>query len=273
MPTRALLLLSPSLDNPTHSVIVRGAQAGALERDHVAFMVEDFGAATLTSSLEALIDGARIDGVMIGSATIEHPLSSKLAALKFPHVYVNRAVERSGRNVVMQFGRSSELAVDHLVSLGHRRIGHIAGPADIWPSKERQDTFAAVIDRANGCEGTVVSTNFSEEGGKEGFAYLYDAHDVTAIYTSSLAQGIGALAEASRRGIAVPDDLSIIANDDFPVAAYTSPPLTTIQTPLFEMGRVGAHALVDQILSGEHRDHVVSDDPVVILRQSTAVHR
>lgn len=272
MPTRALLLLSPSLDNPTHSTIARGAHAGALERDHVTFMIEDFGEDELTANLTALIEGARVDGVMIGSAVSSHPLTQTLLSLGFPHVYVNRAIPGSDRNVVMQFAESSVLAVDYLTALGHRSIGHIAGPSEIWPSRERQLAFERLMDERDGVDGITVQTDFTEEGGKEGFARLHES-GVTAVYTSSLAQGVGALAEARNRGIDVPGDLSIIANDDFPVATYTSPPLTTIQTPLFEMGRIAAHALIDQIVSGEHRDRVVEARPGVIERQSTGPAR
>ncbi|MFD0631748.1 substrate-binding domain-containing protein [Catenulispora yoronensis] len=105
---------------------------------------------------------------------------------------------------------------------------------------------------------------------RRGAAAILEAGRATAIYASSLAQAIGAMHGAREAGRRIPEDVSIIGNDDFPIAAYLSPPLTTVAMPLRELGRFGADAIIDQ-LEGKHPvDLVIPTEPTLAVRSSTA---
>jgi LacI family transcriptional regulator len=90
------------------------------------------------------------------------------------------------------------------------------------------------------------------------------------VFTSSLAQAIGLLHAARALGRAVPEDLSVIAYDELPVAAYLSPPLTTIAMPLGELGAAAADALVELLDGGAPSSQVLSSPPQLVERASTA---
>ncbi|EKX61552.1 hypothetical protein STRIP9103_02330 [Streptomyces ipomoeae 91-03] len=77
----------------------------------------------------------RVDGLLIASARPGHPLLDALARSAVPHVFLNRSVDGSGRNITMDVARSSVTALDHLHGLGHRAVGHIAGPAGSPPAR------------------------------------------------------------------------------------------------------------------------------------------
>ena len=112
---------------------------------------------------------------------------------------------------------------------------------------------------------------FTEQGGDEVARKLLRANpDITAIYASSIGQGIGTIHAAWRLGLTVPDDLSVIAYDDLPLANYTVPPLTTIRVPLERLGAAGLDALAAQLAGEKPGDIVIPVEPVVVIRASTA---
>jgi len=115
----------------------------------------------------------------------------------------------------------------------------------------------------------VAEGPFSEAGGAAAAEALLAAHpDLTAVYASSLAQAVGLLHTAWRRGLAVPERLSVVSYDDMPLAEHLVPPLTTIRMPLGALGAAAVDALIDQVLGGEPSDVVVATAPEVIARAS-----
>lgn len=164
------------------------------------------------------------------------------------------------------------MAAQHLLSLGHRKIGVIAGPAELVTVRHRlegarralSDAGVSLPDRA------VVEGDFSREGGEAAMARLLDQMaGVTAVFALNdlMARGaLSALAAASRR---VPDDVSVIGFDDLPVAVDTSPRLTTIKLPLEEIGeRAMRLVLAEPERGGKRRTERI---PVELVeRESTA---
>ncbi|MGP6178315.1 LacI family DNA-binding transcriptional regulator [Microbacterium sp. A196] len=268
VPTRALLMLSPSMDNPSNATIARGANARAMERGYLTLLIEDFGGADLADRALSLAHGGRVDGIIVGSSSGRDALAGRLASGGVRHVFVNRSVAGSTRNVVYDFAAASRVAVQALQEHGHRRIGHIAGPPGIAPSDVRAQTMQQLMDRGDTHLET-VSSDFTEEGGYRALPELL-AHGVTAVFATSLAQGIGALRWAVAHGVRVPEDLSIIANDDMPVAAFVSPPLTTVRTPLYEMGAAASDALIAQIEDDITRNVTIDARPQLVFRATLA---
>jgi LacI family transcriptional regulator len=112
---------------------------------------------------------------------------------------------------------------------------------------------------------------FTPSGGATAGERLLTAHpELTAVFTSSLAQAIGLLHAARTLGLSVPDDLSVIAYDEVPVAAYLSPPVTTVAMPLGELGGAAVDALVELLGGGPPRAQVLGSAPELVERASTA---
>jgi len=169
---------------------------------------------------------------------------------------------------------ASELAASHLIELGHRRIGSIAGPAVVDPARRRAEAFAAKAASEGIGNVQQVHEAFNYAGGAHGAALLFSQPDPpTAIYTHSVAQAFGALAELSDRGVRVPDDVSLIAYDDMDLANYTRPALTTIRAPLAELGVVAVDALCAQLEGSVPADRVIDHLPALVIRESTAAPR
>jgi LacI family transcriptional regulator, galactose operon repressor len=271
--TGALGLLVPPLTNPVYVRIIRGAFERALERDFVVLLVEDVDPAQADRTASRLVQAGRIDGLMIASAEPGHPLLRSVRRDRVPHVFVNRGVAKSGRNVVIDEARASAAALDHLLRLGHRRIGHVAGPHTLDTARRRTRGF---VDAAatHGLAIEVAEADFGERGGAAAAHELLGrSPDVTALYTSTLSQAVGVYHAAWQLGLDVPAELSLVGYDDMPLAEYLRPPLTTVRTPLAELGAVAVDALVEQLLGGEPRDVVVDAQPEVVVRSSTGAPR
>jgi DNA-binding LacI/PurR family transcriptional regulator len=258
------------LTNPVYVRIIRGAFAQALELDFVVLLVEDVEPGQAEQSTSRLIQAGRVDGLMIASAQPDHPLLSAQPLQLLPHVFVNRAVAGSGRNVVMDEMSASATALDHLVALGHRRIGHVAGPRELDTARRRADGFREHASELS-LRVEVAEGDFGEGGGADAARRLLKHHpELTALYASTLSQAVGVFHAAWEMGLRLPDDLSVIAYDEMPLADYMRPPLTTIRMPLAELGAAAVEALVSQLSGDEPRDVTVAQKPEVVVRNSTA---
>jgi DNA-binding LacI/PurR family transcriptional regulator len=272
--TGALGLVIPDLTNPVWARIVRGAVNRARERDFSVLMIEDVEPAATEAIVVDLVRAGRIDALVTTSASAGHPLVSALARLSVPHVFLNRAVPGSGRNVVARDAATSELAVDHLHALGHRAIGLVSGPPGLSTIEARAESFALRARLCGLTAAPIVPAALSEEGGAEATrALLAAVPRVTAIAVNLLSQAIGVLAALWEAGLDVPADISVVCYDDLPLADYLRPALTRVRVPLAELAAAGVDEAVSQVLGGAPRDVLLEVEPQLILASSTAPPR
>jgi LacI family transcriptional regulator len=138
-------------------------------------------------------------------------------------------------------------AVEHLLSLGHRRIGAILGPPDWMATTERLNGYRSALAAAGVLPAPdhVVESDFSIESGEAAAASLLDLPErPTAIFGFNDNVSIGVLRAAEARGLTVPDDLSVVGFDDSEQSGLVTPALTTVRQPLAEMGRMAVSLLL-----------------------------
>lgn len=138
-------------------------------------------------------------------------------------------------------------AAQHLIGLGHTRIGMISGPDDMLCSVARVDGYRSALERAGiSFDPELVRTgDFHVAGGRRAAAQLLDLPEPpTAIFAGSDLQALGVYEAARPRGVRVPDDLSVVGYDDLRIARWVGPPLTTIRQPLTEMAETAARMLI-----------------------------
>jgi LacI family transcriptional regulator len=164
-------------------------------------------------------------------------------------------------------------ATEHLLALGHRRIGVIAGPGEYLCSRARTDGCRSALERAGiGLDPALVrSGDFQHEGGFACGAELLGLPEPpTAIFAGSDQQAFGLYEAARQRSLRIPQDLSVVGFDDLPISRWVSPPLTTVRQPLAEMGRAAAQMLADLIDGLALRSSRVELSTELIIRESTA---
>ncbi|MCL6632595.1 MAG: substrate-binding domain-containing protein, partial [Alicyclobacillus herbarius] len=165
-------------------------------------------------------------------------------------------------------------AIQHLVGLGHTRIGHITGPLHEPVTQERLRGFrqAATNYGLNTEELPVIEADYKQAGGyAAALKMLALTPPVTAIFVGNDLMAIGALEAAHERGLKVPEDLAIVGFDDIPIAALHTIQLTTVAQPKAEIGSLAARMLLDKIervSSGESRPNKVVLTPKLIVRRT-----
>jgi DNA-binding LacI/PurR family transcriptional regulator len=268
--SHALALLVPELANPAYATMIRSAFFAARELGYTVLVAEDLAG---RESVGELIAAGQVDGVLVASARPGHPLPAELDRQGVPHVFVNRPVPGSGRNVTMNDAGAAALAVAHLAGLRHRLIGHVAGPRNLENGRTRALAVRATA-REHGLTTPISHAPYTEAGGAAATEALLRRYPgLTALYSGSLRQAVGVLHALRGRGLSVPGDLSVLASDDLPLAAYLSPPLDTIAMPLAELGEVAVRAVVEQINGGTPQDVLIAIRPRLIRRGSTDVVR
>jgi DNA-binding LacI/PurR family transcriptional regulator len=166
------------------------------------------------------------------------------------------------------------LAVDHLVSLGHRRIGCIMqGLQTLASSRERLRGYKDVLAKnsitfSDNLVKIDDGNNFIESGYRAMAKYFEDEMLPTAIFAANDMMAIGAIQAIKEKGLNIPKDISIVGFDDVPLAKYIDPPLTTVSQPAFEKGKEAARLVIEMI------DHKVIPVPKLLdvklsIRQST----
>jgi LacI family transcriptional regulator len=215
------------------------------------------------------------DGVIFVTSELTPPVYSELHRLGIPVVVVDPA---GGATMdVPTIGATNWAggltATEHLVSLGHRRIGFIAGPKRLLCSRARLDGYRAALEAVGVSvdDNLIRQGDFLHESGFTGAGALLDLPEPpTAIFASSDTMALGAYEAARLRGVRIPGDLSIVGFDDLPESRWSSPPLTTIRQPLSEMGMLAARTAL-RLARGERietpRVELATD---LVVRDSTA---
>jgi LacI family transcriptional regulator len=150
----------------------------------------------------------------------------------------------------------AQLAVQHLIALGHRRIAHIKGPEDYLATHHRVEGYRRALAEAGISYDPelVLPGDFMPPSGHEGMLRLLalpPEQRPTAIFTSADQAAYGVLAAAEEKGISIPDEMALVGFDDDPLSTHLHPPLTTVHQPSYEMGKQAIELLLSMIATEE----------------------
>lgn len=272
-------LVIPSLENVGFSEVTHGIQAAAAAAGQLVVVVEadaleKAGDENDREELYSrLITDGRVDGLIVAFATLDDQLVTKLADRGIPLVLVNRRTAGIHGSVVVADERGGRLAVQHLVDLGHRKIGYVGLAAETDTARRREQGYlSAMADAGVKVQrGWVVDGAPTLAGGRGAAKALLsrDGSRPTALFVASLLGAIGVLTELRAARVAIPYDISVIAFNDHELAAHLDPPLTTVRMPNFRMGTEAVRLLLDAIDGQPRSDVVIEDSPEVVIRAST----
>ncbi|MFF4274059.1 LacI family DNA-binding transcriptional regulator [Streptomyces sp. NPDC001536] len=162
-------------------------------------------------------------------------------------------------------------ATEHLLDLGHPTVHHLAGPRRWYSARDRTEGWRSALVENGRTVPAVVEGDWSAASGYAAGRELAGVGDMTAVFAANDDMAIGfirALTEAGRR---VPQDVSVVGFDDIPVAAYVSPPLTTVRQPFDVVAQEGIKRLVHTIENPQADPLPASEPPVdLVIRASTA---
>ncbi len=205
-----------------------------------------------TDLLNALL-GGKMDGVIVVAPRSNSRLLPLLREESLPMVVIDGDPEQCDNYFVIDNVQAVRIAIKHLYNLGHRKIGYIAGPQELYAARIRKDAFFAVMKAFQidvQLEWLQVG-EFAYHSGFEGVKrILRNANLPTAIFCANDETAFGAMDAIQDAGYRVPEDISIIGFDDVPLAPHSHPPLTTVKQPVDEIARAATLALLEHIDNG-----------------------
>ncbi len=252
-PSGAIGLLMPEFGNPVFATLAQAMETRATAAGFATILCNTAGSAMREVDYVHMLLERRVEGMVFVCSEItdvrgEHLHYAQLLDQGARLVFVNGNSESLPvTSVGVDERASGRIATEHLLELGHRRIGFVAGDEYALATREkargREDALAAA-----GVESPAYTAHasFHVDGGRLALGAILDATDgdrPTAVICSNDLMAIGAMQEASARGLSVPEDLSIVGFDGIEAASWTQPVLTTVEQPIDEIAETAVEAL------------------------------
>ncbi|MBG0566287.1 LacI family DNA-binding transcriptional regulator [Actinoplanes aureus] len=274
-------LVVPELDNPIFPAFAQVIESSLAQHGYTPVLcTQSPGGVTEDEYVEMLLD-RQVSGIIFISSlaadtTSDRSRYQRLLDRPLPIVLVNGyAAGLEAPFVSCDDRLAGDMAVTHLVALGHRRIGLISGPNRFINTQRKLEGYRAAMRRETGfsepeLDDLVSLTLFGVEGGEVAAERLL-AKGATGLICASDMMALGAIRAARRRGLRVPEDVSVIGFDDSTLIPFTDPPLTTLRQPVTSMAVAAVRSLVDEIHGhgAPHSEYLFH--PELVVRNSTAI--
>jgi len=244
--TTTVALVVPDLGNPAFQQVLRGVSSAAGE-DGYRVLVADSAEDPATEAAIALEARTRCDALILVSPRMPDSALDALLPDVTPAVVVNREVAGGAPSLVVDYTDAMVQVVEHLVTLGHRRIAYLAGPPASVSDLARRRGLAATTARYPDLEIVEVPTGSDIAAGHSAAPAVLASRVTAAVAFNDLVS-FGLLAALNEAGVAVPSDISVCGFDDIELARYATPGLTTVAVPQEELGRHAwreLHAVID----------------------------
>ena len=275
--SKTIITIVPDICDPYFAEIIRGIEDAAVENDYLVLLDDSGQQKKRESSFVNLVFTKQADGMLLLGT--DHPFDvSKPEQKNLPPMVMacEFAPELELPTVHIDNLTSAFEAVNYLAQLGHKRIAQISGPTTATLCKFRQQGYQQALRRAGVSMNPAYSTvgDFTFEAGAQAVRQLLALPEQpTAIFCHNDAMAIGAIQEAKKLGLRVPQDLSIVGFDDIQFAQYCDPPLTTISQPRYEIGRQAMLMMLDLLKGNDVQAGSRLLEAKLVVRGSTAPPR
>ncbi|NNC11756.1 LacI family DNA-binding transcriptional regulator [Planctomonas sp. JC2975] len=226
-------------------------------------------AGAIEAALSRLADQA-VEGIVLAVPLISpnHAIDALTRAV--PTVAIDGSRTPSTEVLAVDQRALGAMATRHLLELGHENVWHVGGPPEWLDAVRRAEGWRSELEEAGIVPPPELPGDWSPGSGHRAGLILGRIPDATAVFVASDEMAFGLIRGLAESGRRVPDDVSVIGIDDIPLAAYCSPPLTTIAQPFADVGRLAVQHLLHSIAHPEtpHLDQVVK--PALVVRASTA---
>ncbi|NHI00405.1 MULTISPECIES: substrate-binding domain-containing protein [Oceanimonas] len=272
--TRTLGMLVNSSANPFFAEVVQGVEQRCYELGY-SLVLCNTGADSnrLGTSLD-MLQQKRVDGIIVMCTRVNLTAGDLERHASLPLVMADWGPVDLDADLIQDSSqRGGRLATEHLLRLGHRRIGCITGPAGQRASEERLAGFEAALARAGLAvhRPWVVEGNFELAGGQAAMARLLALPDrPTAVFACNDMMAAGALRALADAGLHVPQDMSLVGYDNIELARYLVPRLTSIEQPKAGLGALAVDALLARIQNPHAPRRILPLEPSLVARESSA---
>jgi len=267
-------VLIPDVSEGYVALALGGVEDYLLQAGYLYFLASHRHRDDLIDEYKKLLVDRAVEGIIALDTPFAEPLPVPVVAIS-GHEPIEGVT-----NIEIDHALAAQLAVEHLVAAGHRRIAVIQGPAYSADSEIRWRSIEAAAHRLDVPVDAALTVRLShydltlEPGRRAARTLLAAGRSFTALFAFNDVTAIGAIQALYDAGVDVPGDVSVIGFDDIPGAIYHRPGLTTVRQPLRSMGETAARILLQRI---EHPratyQQLITVDPELVVRGTTAVAR
>lgn len=271
----------PNIDQPFFPQIARGVEDAAAASGYSVFLCNASGSTERELNAIDRLRGHRVAGVISFNSRLNDEVIDRAVGGLFPVVMINREVpDLRGTVIWSGYQPGAEMATRHLIESGRRRLVFLGLEPESNVDNDKVQGYRDALEhagipydsdlvlRASGRLGR--GFNDLIKGGQQAIVEVMESgHAFDAIFASNDLPAIGAMQLLASRGIRVPEDVAIVGFGAANVSGIVSPALSTVTMPLYEMGMIAFHVLLDQISRQEHCPRLIQTLPELIVRESS----
>lgn len=268
-------VIIPDLSNPMFPPIVRGIERTLEAEGYIAILADSDNSQKSERAIFDSMKSRRIDGLILATAHIEDPIVEDCIEEQLPVVLVNRTIDTHDVSEVINNDELGiQLAVAHLIELGHKQIAFLGGPQNTSTGRDRYRAFRNLADNGQfelDPDLCASCTAFTEAAGHTSMLGILDCNKpFSAVVAANDLLALGCYDALEERGVSCPGDVSVTGFNDMPFVDRFSPPLTSLHIPHDELGVRAANLLLAEIRDSDAPRTTIRLDPVLVVRGSTA---
>ncbi len=271
--TETLGLIVPDIANPFFASIAKSIEFESRLKGYSIILCDSMDSCQTETILLQLLAGRKVEGIILAPVGLRTDHISDFLEKGVPVVIIDRYLPGIQVPSIITDNYTGALqAVEHMISKGHRKIGCIQGLNGISLNTDRVNGYKDALMNHNIRieENLIAGNDFGEQNGYDQTMKLLSLRDrPTAILALSNLISLGIMRALSENGLAIPDDISLVAFDDQPYSAYLASPMTTVDQPKEEIGKRAVNTLLDSIHDGDtKRQTNIMLKPRLIVRNS-----
>lgn len=268
-------VIIPDLSNPMFPPIVRGIERTLEAEGYIAILADSDNSQKSERAIFDSMKSRRIDGLILATAHIEDPIVEDCIEEQLPVVLVNRTIDTHDvTEVINNDELGIQLAVSHLIELGHKQIAFLGGPQNTSTGRDRYRAFRNLADNGQfelDPDLCASCTAFTEAAGHTSMLGILDCNKpFSAVVAANDLLALGCYDALEERGVSCPGDVSVTGFNNMPFVDRFSPPLTSLHIPHDELGVRAANLLLAEIRDSDAPRTTIRLDPVLVVRGSTA---
>lgn len=268
--SRTIGVVTLATNNYSRSSLALGVELAAREAGYaVNSVTSSLSTQGLTEAVSRLVHQG-VDGLIIAAPLLDAARRVSELTQRIPTVTTDGSSGMSAELVGVNQDAAVLLATNHLLELGHKTVWHISGPPEWSDAASRLDSWRRALESAGREVPPELHGDWSPESGYRNGLILGRMPDVTAVLVASDEMAFGVIRALTELGRRIPEDISVVGIDDIDLAAYATPPLTTVRQSFEDTGRRAVVHLLEQIENPDGEYHHQVLEPTLIVRKSTA---
>lgn len=268
-------LIVPDITNPFFTNIARGVEDVASAHNYSLILGNTDEDPEKEKKYLQLLESKQADGLIIAVTARSHEYLQSLPIQHLALVSIDRSLFDLGIDTVMVDNKAgARSAVEHLIAIGHRRIGLVTGIRGIAPTEERLLGYTEALEKHGiAVDPALIAVAYARvDGGERGAMQLLALEDrPTALFMMDGTMAIGALQTIAKSGLRCPEDIALACFDDFTWAGVMRPHLTVVDQPTYEIGQQSAHLLFERLQNQKRAPREIRLQTQLIVRESCGV--